>query len=146
MKSLATLLLLALTFITACKKDDDEAAAPTNKELLTAKVWKAKYFTLNGAASDPFCQKNFLYSYHNDGKLIVVEGDNEGACSGFVPGKNETWDWYFIDGETKFVRINPDDPTYLDTVEILNVSATELRTKQIKNVGTSTWVTTLFPL
>ena len=142
----AALLLLVLTFIAGCKKDDDETTAPTNKELLTSTTWKALYLNSNGTNVDPFCWKNSIYSYQADGNLIYVQGDDEGACSGTMPGTASTFNWYFVDDDTKFVRIDPDYPAVKDTFEILSVSENELRVKQVVNSGASIWITTLLPL
>jgi hypothetical protein len=76
LKSLACLLLLAVTF-TACSKKDDAAPPPTPTDILTGHAWKITGIMINGA--DKFaeygdCTKDDILHFNINGNLISENG------------------------------------------------------------------------
>jgi hypothetical protein len=105
MKNLSTYaLIVAMAAVTAsCKKDSEDAPAPTKSELLTAKNWRLTDVKLAGTPiynSGLFdnCLKDNLYKFNLNKALTIDEGATK--CDPTDP-QTQTGSWDFTTNETR---------------------------------------------
>ena len=132
MKKLAVSLIIIITLVISCGKDD----SLTKTDLLTQAPWILKssiysppYPTDYGSIADgysilPDYIKDDLFYYYPSGTYANMEGDSK-----YSPNDPDVWEvgvWTFNDDETKLYKGIID---YLNEYEILNLSGSELKTR-----------------
>jgi len=130
MKKLS-LLLVAATALSACKKDSENAPATSNTDLLTSHNWKPSSgtisITVGGAttSSDAFetCDKDDAYKFNTDKSLVVDAGTTK--CSSSDPQK-ETGTWAFSSGDQKLTMMLPNQAFPSSALDIKELNAKTL--------------------
>lgn len=67
--------MLALVFVGTSCKDDDEVK--TSKDYLTAHDWKLTDYTIAGSSLIEACDKDDIFTFHEDGEFHYDAGGNK---------------------------------------------------------------------
>ena len=128
MKTLSTYLLtaaLGLSVLSGCKKDSDNAAAPSKTSQLTAKSWRPTDIKVSGQSIfvAPFfnaCDKDDFITFNADKSAIYDEGTLK--CDASSP-QTARGSWEFTTNETKLKLTDPSGTIIEGTIVTLTSTA-----------------------
>lgn len=145
------LVVLAVTSLSACKKDSD--TTPSRTELLTSKKWRMTAFTVTttysvggGAPSstttDQYalqlaCEKDDFYQFNADKTMILDEGPTQCSTS---TAQTSAFNWDFNSDQSRLILTYKGSlsPTLDDIIE-LSSTTMRLRETTSNTAGNSTF-------
>ncbi|HMR85742.1 MAG TPA: lipocalin family protein [Niabella sp.] len=133
-----TALVLGITILFSCSKDNDEAKGKSKTELLTNGSWKLAAYTSNpaddwdgdGVKETDFykvmetCEKDDITTFKTNGDVVF---DYKTLCDYDSGPQTETEKWDFTNNETT-LRIKYND-TDIDTYQIVELTASTLKVR-----------------
>ena len=143
MKKALFILLAGTSLFTACKKNDTSNASAkdkiTGKWMLTAFSRTIFVGTNNSTVSryDSLltCERDDLYLFNADNTLTRDEGDQK--CRSTDAQQRPLGSYAITNNDTRLVMPNPDNTAQVDTLEILELTGSTLRTQTVSNGSTS---------
>ena len=125
------ILFIAILSITGCKKDDEEPAAPTKTDLITAQSWKLKQpggvLILGQTTSDPTILAllgalgNSSVKFEKEGNYVATDNSNNSVTRG---------KWEFSADETQLIIDKGTNEEYTLKIELVDANNLDLSTQQ----------------
>ncbi len=143
MKKILFSLLAGTALFTACKKDDNNNASAkdriTGQWMLTAfnrtLFVGSQNSTVNRYDSLLSCERDDLYLFNADNTLKRDEGAQK--CRSTDPQQQSLGNYIITNNDTRLIMPNPDNTSQMDTLEILELTGSTLRTQTVNNGSTS---------
>ncbi len=144
MKKVLFPLLAGAALFTACKKDDNNNA--TAKDKITGKWMLTEYksvFIVNGQKSPAInrydslsdCERDDLYLFNADNTLLRDEGEKK--CRSTDPQSRSLGTYAITTNDTRLIMPNPDVANRTDTLELVELSGSTLRTSTVLANGSN---------
>jgi hypothetical protein len=139
MKKTLFALLAGATLFTACNKDDNKNASA--RERITGQWMLTEYksiFIVNGQSSPAInrydslgaCERDDLYLFNTDNTLVRDEGATK--CRPSTDPQTLALGTYAItNNDTRLIMPNPDAPSQIDTLELVELTGSTLRTRTV---------------
>ncbi|MDJ1503363.1 hypothetical protein [Xanthocytophaga agilis] len=142
-----TLLIGAFTFLSSCKKDEENPES-TRTELLTSHSWKISQVLANGTPVTDDAIQLILGSGSSLAQLtrssILFKTDSTYTATDQQTDSTFTDTWYFTDNETK-IRLEAASDTFDFTIDLLSKEKLNLSTRYTVSGLTPTIVLQLVP-